>query len=86
MKPITPPEDITPSDFVSLTLRQAALIVDPKLGRLAVLAQQFELHPSTLQVWIKNGRVPRKPCRRLLKRFGRKFIDFDRLVGDDTNV
>ncbi len=85
MKPITPPEDITPSDFVSLTLRQAALIVDPKLGRLAVLAQQFELHPSTLQVWIKNGRVPRKPCRRLLKRFGRKFIDFDRLVGDDTN-
>lgn len=85
MKAITPPDDLTSSDFVSLTLRQAALIVDPKLGRLSVLAEQFELHPSTLQVWIKNGRVPRKPCRRLLKRFGRKFINFDRLVGDDIN-
>ena len=83
MKPLNPPEGLNSSDFVSLTLRQAALMIDPKLGRLSILAEEFELHPSTLQVWIKNGRIPRKPCRRLLKRFGRKFIDFARLVGGD---
>lgn len=82
MKPIIPAADISCTDYVSQTLRQVALIVDPKLGRLAALADEFDLHPSTLQLWIKNGRIPRKPCRRLLKRFGRKFIDLDRLVGD----
>jgi len=81
MKPINPPDDISSSDYVSQTLRLLALIVDPKLGRLAMLADEFELHVSTLQMWIKNGRIPRKPCRRLLKRFGRKFVDLDRLVG-----
>lgn len=85
MKPISPPDDISASDFVSLTLRQVALMLDPKLGRLAVLADEFDLHPSTLQAWIKKGRIPRKPCRRLLKRFGRRFIDFDRLAGENVD-
>lgn len=81
MKPITPPEDISRTDYVSLILRQLALMLDPRLGRLACLAEEIEVHPTTLQLWITNGRIPRKPCRRLLKRFGRRWIDFDRLVG-----
>ena len=81
MKPLTPPEDISAPDFVSLTLRQVTLMVDPRLGRLSMLAEEFDWHPSTLTQWVKNGRIPRKPCRRLLKRFGRKFINFDRLTG-----
>ncbi len=81
MKPLIPSEDLAPSDFVAMTLRQVTLLVDPRLGRLPVLAEEFDWHPSTLQQWIKNGRVPRKPCRRLLKRFGKKWIDFDRLTG-----
>lgn len=80
MKPIPPPDDLSASEFVSVTLRQVALMVDPKLGRLSILADAFDLHPSTLQVWIKNGRIPKKPCRRLLKRFGRKWINLDRLT------
>jgi hypothetical protein len=82
MKPIAPATDATPQDCVSLALRQCALIVDPRYGRLSALAEEFDLHETTLNTWIRNGKIPRKPCRRLLKRFGRKFIDFDRLVGD----
>lgn len=82
MKPITPPDDISRTDYVSLILRQLALMVDPRLGRLSFLADELELHPTTLQLWITNGRIPRKPCRRLLKRFGRKWINIDRLSGD----
>ncbi len=83
MKPLPAPPDMSPTDFVSQTLRQCALVIDPRYGRLGALADEFDLHETTINKWIKNGRVPRKPCRRLLKRFGRKFIDFDRLVGDD---
>lgn len=82
MRPITPPDDISPSDYVSLILRQLALQFDPKLGRLSYLADEFDLHVSTLQMWITNGRIPPKPCRRLLKRFGKKWIDVSRLTGD----
>ena len=85
MKPLPTPPDMDRAAFVSQTLRQCALILDPRYGRLTALAEEFDLHETTLNKWINSGRVPRKPCRRLLKRFGRKFIDFDRLVGDNTN-
>lgn len=81
MKPLSAPPDLSRRDFVSLTLRQCALILDPRYGRLSLLADEFDLHETTLGQWIRNGRIPRKPCKRLLKRFGRKWIDFDRLVG-----
>lgn len=86
MKPIPVPPEINAEDYVSVTLRQCALIVDPKYGSLAQLALVLGLHETTLRVWIRNGRVPHKHALALLKRFGKKFIDFDRLVGDDTNV
>lgn len=81
MRSVDAPPDLSPEDFVSFTLRQCALALDPRYGKLAALAEEFDIHESTLGVWIRNGRIPRKPCRRLLKRFGRKVIDFDRLVG-----
>ncbi len=80
MNPITPPDGLSASDYVSLTLRQLALILDPKLGRLPLLAEEFGWHYSTLQLWIKNGRIPPKPCKRLLKHFGRKWVNFKRLA------
>ena len=83
MKPLPAPPDMNPTDFVSQTLRQCALMVDPRYGRLSALAEEFELHETTLNAWILKGKIPRKPCRRLLKRFGRKFVDLDRLVGVD---
>lgn len=81
MKPITPPDDLTPSDYVALTLRQLALMSDPRLGRISVLAEGLGLEPATLHLWIKNGRIPAKPCRRLLKAYGRKWINVERLTG-----
>jgi hypothetical protein len=81
MKPISPPEDLTDSEYVAMTLRQVTLMIDPRLGRLPELARHFNWHPSTLTVWITNGRIPEKACRVLLKRFGRKWIDFNRLTG-----
>lgn len=86
MRPIPVPPEINAKDYVSVTLRQCALIVDPKYGSLAQLALVLGLHETTLRVWIRNGRVPHKHGLALLKRFGKNFIDFDRLVGDDTNV
>lgn len=82
MKPITPPEDISASDYVALTLRQLALMLDPRLGRLSVLAETLEMTPAALHLWVENGRIPEKPCRRLLERFGRKWVNFARLTGD----
>ena len=86
MKPLPAPPDMDRTDYVSQTLRLCALVLDPRYGRLSALAEEFDLHETTLNKWINNGRVPRKPCRRLLKRFGRKLIDFDRLTGDNENV
>jgi len=80
MKPLPVPADMEPSAFVSQTLRQCALIIDPRYGRLGALADEFDLHETTLNRWITEGSIPRKPCRRLLKRFGKKWVDFDRLV------
>lgn len=74
------PVDLTPEEFVSLTLRRCALSLDPRYGRLSVLAETFDFHESTLGVWIRNGRIPPKACRRLLKRFGKKQIDFEKLT------
>lgn len=82
MKPIVPPEDISDSDFVALTLRQLALMVDPRLGRISALAEELQLEPATLHLWIKNGRIPPKPCRRLFKAYGRKWVNIKRLTGD----
>ncbi len=85
MKPLPAPPEMKPDEFVSQTLRQCALLLDPRYGRLTALADEFDLHETTLNRWITTGRIPRKPCRRLLKRFGRRFIDFNRLVGESDD-
>lgn len=84
MKPIPVP-DVSQEDYVSVVLRQCALIVDPKYGSLTQLAGSLGVHETTLRLWIRNGRVPHKYGLALLKKFGRKFMDFDRLVGDATD-
>lgn len=72
------------SDFVSQTLRQCALILDPRYGSFVALAEKMDLHETTFGIWIRNGRIPNKACRRLVKEFGRKWIDYDRLT--DSSV
>lgn len=84
MKPLPAPPDMDPSEFVSQTLRQCALILDPLTGSLAALAKEIEVHDTTVRLWIRNGRIPHEPCYRLSKRFGKKWIDYDRLVGEDA--
>lgn len=81
MKPITPPEDISASDYVALTLRQLALMLDPRLGRISVLAEELGLEPATLHLWISNGRIPVKSCEKLRKKFTRKWVNVKRLTG-----
>jgi hypothetical protein len=80
MNPIKPSGDLSREDAVSLCLRQCALVVDPRYGRLSKLAEEFELHETTLGLWIRNGRIPRKSCRKLERRFGKKLVKFDFLV------
>ena len=84
MNPLPTPPDMTPEEFVSVTLRQCALILDPQYGRLTAVAEFLEVHETTVRVWIRNGLVPHKHCYLLLKRFGKKWIDFDRLVGENN--
>lgn len=81
MKPLPVPSDMDDSDYVSQTLRQCALILDPRNGKLTALEDEFDIHVTTIRTWMRNGRIPPKPCRRLLKRFGRKWINVERLTG-----
>lgn len=73
--------ELTREEAVSLVLHRCALQLDPRYGRLALLAEEFDLHPSTITYWMRNGRVPPKAARRLLRRFGKKLIDIDFLIG-----
>lgn len=81
MNPIPPSDEHSREDLVALCLRQCALLVDPRYGSLQALADELEIHISTLQLWIKQGRVPPKACKRLVKRFTRRYVNFDLMVG-----
>ena len=79
MKPHRP-RDLSREEIVSLCLRQCALVIDPRNGHLKSLADEFEWHETTLSTWIRNGRIPVKPARKLLRRFGKKLVNLDLLV------
>lgn len=81
MKPIPVPQELTPKEFVSVSLRQCALMLDPEYGRLSVLSHDLGVHETTVRLWIRTGQVPHKYGIALLKRFGKKWVDFDRLTG-----
>lgn len=68
-------------DFVSVTLRQCALLVDPRYGRLSSLGERIDTHETSIRLWIRQGYIPEESCRRLLKEFGKKWVNFDRLTG-----
>lgn len=65
---------------VSRVLRQCALIVDSQ-GRLKKLAERIDVHPVTVSVWIRNGRVPKDAADAIKGVFD--FVDVAMLVGDD---
>lgn len=56
-------------------LLRCALEVDPGRGWKKVLAAEIDVHPITLHVWERNGRIPPKAAKRLQKRFGKKLAD-----------
>lgn len=65
----------TRQEAVSVCLRSCALVVDPRRGLLKSLADEMDLHETTLSVWIREGRIPPKSAKRLLRRFGKKLVD-----------
>lgn len=81
MNPIHLPGDMSREEIVSVALRQCALILDPRYGRLSILAAKLELHDNTLTTWMRNGRIPPKRCRQLHKLFGGRYINIKLLVG-----
>lgn len=83
MTHIQAPEGADRSTLVSLTLRQCALVVDPRYGRLSNLAEELDVHATTLSLWIREGRIPRKAARRLQRRFGKKLINLESVSADN---
>lgn len=69
--------DLTPNERVSRCLRRCALVIDPLRGHLKTLAAELDVHETTLSLWIREGRVPDKAARRLLKQFGPDIVDLD---------
>lgn len=66
------------SEIVSYHLRRMAKKADPVNGWLMVLADDLEVHPTTISDWIAQGYIPQHQCKRLHKRFG-KLAPFDEL-------
>ena len=67
---IKPLHKLSRSEVVSFVLRSIALKLDPKLGRLTVLANEIPVHEVTLSGWIKQGYVPQPQVEVLQKKFG----------------
>lgn len=67
--------------LVSRCLRQCALTIDPLRGHLKEVAKKIDVHPVTISVWIRDGRVPPKSARALLAAFGEPLVDVDALTG-----
>lgn len=64
-------------ELVSKVLRTIALEIDPRLGSLKALADDFKIHNVTISVWIRNGRIPREQAMRLRQRYGKHLVDVD---------
>jgi len=80
-----PREEWTRQEIVSHALRSCALQIDPKLGRLKVLAEAMNRHETTISEWIAAGRVPAPSARWLQRRFGKKLADAAELCPPDNN-
>lgn len=70
---------MTRKELVSHHLRVLALRVDPVNGYLTSLAEELDVHTTTLSAWISQGYVPLFQCRKMQKKFGRRFVDLDDL-------
>jgi len=74
------PEDCDRQTVVAFVLRQCALVVDPRYGKLSTLADEIDVHYTTLSLWIQEGRVPERAAKRLQRRFGKKLINTELLT------
>lgn len=79
MNPIKPTDEMSPQEVVSLCLRQCALALNPGTGYLKDLAAELDVHESTLTFWMREGRIPMKSARRLLRRFGARLVDITKV-------
>lgn len=75
-------KNLSPQEQVSFCLRQCALHLNPRTGHLKDLAEELEVHDTTLSLWIREGRIPRKAARRLQRRFGSKLVNLDLVSAD----
>lgn len=76
-------ETMTRTQLVSYHLRLLALNLDPETGHLTKLAEEIEVHPTTLSSWIAQGYVPYFQFKKLRKRFGKKMVPLDDLCPEE---
>lgn len=62
---------MTRSEIVSWHLRRMARKVDPENGLLSRLAEEIEVHPTTVSDWIAQGYLPSFQVKKLHRRFGK---------------
>ena len=74
------PDGCDRQTVVAFVLRQCALAVDPRYGKLSVLAEEVDVHYTTLSLWIQQGWVPTRAAKRLQRRFGKKLINIELLT------
>lgn len=74
---------VTRQDLIRYYLRRMALEVHPD-AKYVTLAEAIDVHPMTLTVWIRWGRIPKKSARQLQRRFGPELAPADLLVGAAT--
>jgi hypothetical protein len=70
---------MTRQELVSHHLRSLALRVDPVYGQLKMLAADIDVHTTTLSAWIAQGYVPEFQVRKMLRRYGKKYVILDDL-------
>jgi len=80
MHPTTKPRDQwSREEIVGFHLHTLALHVDPRDGRLSLLADAIEVDAVTIGRWKTQGYVPMFQVRRLLNRFPPELVPEDDL-------
>ena len=80
-----PRSEWTRQEIVSHALRSCALRIDPKHGRLKVLAEAMNRHETTISEWIALGRIPSNSANWLQRRFGKALANAAELCPPENN-
>lgn len=78
-----PRSEWTREEVVGFHLHQLALHVDPRDGKLNLLADAIEVDPITIGRWKSQGYIPWHQVQRLKKRYGEMLIPEDDLCPAD---